>query len=130
MRNLQDLKNKLFERSGFREEYYKKDEDFEVALMVTKARIALELTQKELAKRVGTKQPSIARLESGSCTPSVKFLREVASALNLNLDIRFSDMRGVGISVHEIESQMEPGIRDTVSVSSQGAAQHNINRSY
>ena len=41
------------------------------------------LTQKELADLVGTKQPSIARLESGSDLPRLSFLRRVVEALGL-----------------------------------------------
>jgi len=90
MKNLQDLKQELLKNPRFREEYYKKDEDFDIAQKVMRARIEMGLTQKELAKRIGTKQPSIARVESGAYTPSLKLLRAVANALDVNLDIHFT----------------------------------------
>jgi transcriptional regulator with XRE-family HTH domain len=39
------------------------------------------ISQEQLAERVGTKQSSIARLESGTQEPSLRFLRRVAEAL-------------------------------------------------
>jgi transcriptional regulator with XRE-family HTH domain len=39
------------------------------------------LTQAELAERVGTKQSSIARLESGKSEPRLSFLRRVVEAM-------------------------------------------------
>ncbi len=49
------------------------------------ARLQEGLTQSQLAKRVGTKQPSIARLESGKTAPSLSFLNEIAKALDTYL---------------------------------------------
>ena len=53
----------------------------ETAHQVARLRIRRGLTQKELADLVGTKQPSIARLESGSDLPRLSFLRRVVEAL-------------------------------------------------
>ena len=49
---------------------------------VTELRIINEITQEELAEKVGTKQSSIARLENGSSLPSLTFLYRIAKALN------------------------------------------------
>jgi transcriptional regulator with XRE-family HTH domain len=46
------------------------------------------LTQEELAERVGTKQPSIARLESGKVEPRLSFLRQVVETLGGSLLVR------------------------------------------
>ena len=43
------------------------------------------MTQKQLAEKVGTKQSSIARLESGNYNPSLQFLQKVANALGKQL---------------------------------------------
>ncbi len=55
--------------------------EFEPAYQVARLRIMRGLTQEQLAELVGTRQPSIARLESGASTPTVSFLRWVAAAL-------------------------------------------------
>jgi transcriptional regulator with XRE-family HTH domain len=63
--------------------------ELEPAYQVARLRIMRGLTQEQLAEMTGTKQPSIARLESGASTPSVSFLRKVAAALGSRLEVRF-----------------------------------------
>ncbi|MDO9581332.1 MAG: helix-turn-helix transcriptional regulator, partial [Bacteroidales bacterium] len=41
------------------------------------------------AKLTGSKQPSIARIESGRHNPSLSYLKKIAEALDAKLDIRF-----------------------------------------
>jgi transcriptional regulator with XRE-family HTH domain len=62
-------------------------EALEPAYQVTRLRILRGLTQEQLAERVGTKQPSIARLESGKTAPRLDFLRRVVEALGGKLTI-------------------------------------------
>jgi transcriptional regulator with XRE-family HTH domain len=61
--------------------------DLEPAYQVTRLRIMRGLTQKQLADLVGTKQSSIARLESGRTQPTVSFLRRIVHALGGQLFI-------------------------------------------
>ena len=49
------------------------------------------LTQTELARRVGTQQPAIARIEQGHM-PSLRTLLRVAEALNARLVIRLEPL--------------------------------------
>jgi transcriptional regulator with XRE-family HTH domain len=46
------------------------------------------LTQAELARRAGTSQPAIARLEAGEASPSLDTLNRLARAADCELDIR------------------------------------------
>lgn len=46
------------------------------------------MTQRELAAKVGTQQPSIARLERKRQTTDLHFLRRVADALDARLEVR------------------------------------------
>jgi transcriptional regulator with XRE-family HTH domain len=62
-------------------------EALEPAYQVARLRIEKGLTQAELAELVGTKQSSIARLESGASQPSLSFLRRVVKALNGHMKI-------------------------------------------
>ena len=66
----------------------------EPAYQIARLRIEQGLTQAELAERVGTKQPSIARLESGKHEPSLDLLGRVAAALGQWLEIRFVAAKG------------------------------------
>ena len=69
-------------------EFRKAAEKLEPAYQVAQLRMLRGLTQKQLAKLVGTRQPSIARLESGKREPRLSFLRKVAKALGARLEIR------------------------------------------
>ncbi|MFQ6100764.1 MAG: helix-turn-helix domain-containing protein [Anaerolineae bacterium] len=60
----------------------------EPAYQVARLRILRGLTQEQLAELVGTKQPSIARLESGRTEPKLSFLRRVVEALGARLEVR------------------------------------------
>jgi transcriptional regulator with XRE-family HTH domain len=62
--------------------------ELEPAHQVARLRILRGLTQEQLAELVGTKQPGIARLESGASTPTLSFLRKVAAALGARLAVR------------------------------------------
>lgn len=61
----------------------------EPAYQIARLRIEAGLTQAQLAELVGTKQPSIARLERGQTQPSVEFLSRIATALGMRLEMRF-----------------------------------------
>ncbi len=59
----------------------------EPVYQLIRLRIERGLTQAQLAELVGTKQPSIARLERGQSQPRLDFLRKVAAALGAKLEI-------------------------------------------
>ena len=63
-------------------------EALEPAYQLARLRIQRGLSQEQLAEKVGIKQPSIARLESGRSTPNLDFLRRVAAALDAQVEIR------------------------------------------
>ena len=63
-------------------------EELEPAYQVARLRIKRGLTQQQLADLVGSKQPSIARLESGKAIPNLAFLRRVAHALGGRLVVK------------------------------------------
>jgi transcriptional regulator with XRE-family HTH domain len=80
---LEDALQEWMQDPEFRAEY----EALKPNDQVTRLRIERGLTQAELAECVGTKQPSIARLESGRRDPSLDLLRRVATALGARLEI-------------------------------------------
>ncbi len=72
-----------------------KDPDFlaaavelEPGYQVARLRMLRGLTQAQLAEMVGTRQPSIARLENGSSTPSLSFLSKIAEALGAKIEFK------------------------------------------
>ena len=86
------LKKKAFEIPGIREEYEALEPEFDLLREMLKAREDAGLTQAEIAKRMGTKAPSITRLESsltsGKHSPSVATLKKYAEAVGCQLEIR------------------------------------------
>ena len=62
----------------------------EPAYQIAGLRIKAGLTQAQLAQLVGTKQPSIARLERGQTQPTIEFLRRLGAALGYRLEINFT----------------------------------------
>lgn len=59
----------------------------EPGYQIARLRIARGFTQAQLAEMVGTKQPSIARLEKGEASPDLAFLKKVAKALDARIEV-------------------------------------------
>jgi transcriptional regulator with XRE-family HTH domain len=64
-------------------------ESLEPGYQVARLRLQRGLTQAQLAELVGTRQPSIARLENGNSAPSLSFLNKIAAVLNAKIEVRF-----------------------------------------
>lgn len=73
-------------------EYDAQAEEFALLDELLKARHQAGLTQAQVAERMGTKTPAVARLESGGGSrrhsPSVATLRKYAQAVGCRLEIR------------------------------------------
>ena len=59
------------------------------------ARIAQNLTQKELAERTGIAQTEISRLENGTRNPSIKLLQRLAEGMGMDLNVTFTPKKNV-----------------------------------
>jgi ribosome-binding protein aMBF1 (putative translation factor) len=76
---------------GLRELVRQETLNSEIGAMVYRARKAAKLTQTELARRIGTTQAVISRLESANYEGySLGMLQRVAEALGQKLELRFS----------------------------------------
>jgi len=62
--------------------------ELEPGYQIARLRILKGLTQAQLAEMVGTRQPSIVRLENGKRVPSLSFLHKIAAALNAKIEVR------------------------------------------
>ena len=76
-------------RPGFLAEVDEEVERMALARKVKSLRLAAGLSQAQLAKRIGTKAPGVARMESGKFAPRLGVLHRVASALGVRLRIHF-----------------------------------------
>ncbi len=68
--------------------YRELESEFEIVQQIIDLRLKRGVTQEELAKRLGTQQSSVARLESRRQTKDLDFLRRVAQALDARLEVR------------------------------------------
>ncbi|MDD5721079.1 MAG: helix-turn-helix transcriptional regulator [Candidatus Pacebacteria bacterium] len=80
-----DIKKEILKNKPYIDLEVKKDLAFQVARHFEEARLVKGLTQKELAKKIGTSQSNIARTENGNSLPSLSFLKRVAEAFNTYL---------------------------------------------
>ena len=71
----------------YMKEYDALEEEFARANMVIGARAHADISQAELAERMGTSQSAIARLESGRFKPSTRTLEKLAAATGMKLRI-------------------------------------------
>ncbi|MBU1420967.1 helix-turn-helix transcriptional regulator [Patescibacteria group bacterium] len=90
MKSYQTLKNKLLKDKKTQKSYNELEPEFALIQMIIKKRIQQGLTQTELAKKIGTKQSAISRLERGTYNPSLAFLRKLVEALGVKLHLSFS----------------------------------------
>jgi len=77
----------------FRREFEALQPEFELARQIIDARIQKNLSQAEIAERIGTKQAAISRIENLNANPSLDFLKRLASALDRTLEIRFNERK-------------------------------------
>lgn len=59
----------------------------DIPAIVTRLRLASDLSQRDLARRAGTSQPAIARLERGDTSPTVATLERLARAAGFRLRV-------------------------------------------
>lgn len=98
MKNPKNLsaKHRLNIRSGRRLQKVTSLEslNMQVARLIYELRTEAGLTQQQLAKRVGTTQPAIARLEARNYRGhSLTMLQRIVNAVAGKIEIRFSSVR-------------------------------------
>lgn len=81
------IKSQLMLDEEFKTEYDKLQPRYEIISQIINARKEQNMTQSELARKVGTQKSNISRLESGNYNPSLDFLIKVAHSLGKELKI-------------------------------------------
>jgi ribosome-binding protein aMBF1 (putative translation factor) len=84
------IDNKIQQDDEFAQHYEREQIINNIAVMIANARKERHMTQSELAKKIGSKQSVVSRLESGSSSfiPSLETLVKVADALNMRLTLQ------------------------------------------
>ncbi|MBI3305826.1 helix-turn-helix transcriptional regulator [Candidatus Nomurabacteria bacterium] len=85
---LADLKKEAFKRPGVKKAYDDLEFEFRIIRALIDARSKKNLTQKELAQKIGVDQSALARFESGRINPTLSFLQKVTSGLGLKLIVK------------------------------------------
>jgi transcriptional regulator with XRE-family HTH domain len=73
---------------AFKTEYDALEEEYALAGELIAARAKAKLTQEQVAKRMGTSQSAVARMESGRKMPSTTSLQKYAKAVGHRVRIR------------------------------------------
>ena len=73
----------------FKKEWDKSEMEYQLMMMILKARSEQKLTQSELAQRTGIRQSNISRIEKGQALPSIATLCKIAHGLGKKLEIKF-----------------------------------------
>jgi DNA-binding XRE family transcriptional regulator len=87
------LVQRWLKEPGFKEGYDALGLEFAVASMLIEARTRAKLSQAQLAKKMGTSQSTIARLESGSAKPSFSTLERFAEATGMRVRVVFEPVK-------------------------------------
>ena len=91
--SLGTLKRKWLKEPGFKEGYDALADEYAVASALIEARKLAKLSQAQLAKKMGTSQSTIARLESGAAKPSFSTLERFAKATGMRVRVVFEPVK-------------------------------------
>ncbi len=90
MARISELHKKWLKEPKYRKAYEALEEEFVLASAVMEVRKRAGLTQEQLARKMGTTQPVVARLESGRSRASMRTLERLADATGSRLLISFA----------------------------------------
>ena len=88
MKDWKTLKRELLKNKEVLAQYKKLQPRYHLISQLLEARLRSGFTQETLAKKIGTKQEAIARLESGHVNPTIGFLEKITQALGSKLIIQ------------------------------------------
>ena len=89
--DLKDVRRELLKNPEVKREYDALDAEFKLASSIIERRLAKGLSQRQLASRIGSKQPVISRLESGESKPTLSLLKRVADALDARVVVTLEE---------------------------------------
>ncbi len=88
MDDIDKLKENLLKDQKFKIAYENESKRLELALKLVSMRKEAKLSQKELAKRLKTKQSAISRIERGLANITIDMLYKYAEACNMSIDLK------------------------------------------
>ena len=88
--SFEEMKTDMLKDEEFKIEYEKLKPRYEAIEQIIRARKEQNITQAELAKRVGTQKSNISRLESGNYNPGLDFLAKIAESLGKKISVKLN----------------------------------------
>ena len=86
--NWNNAKAIILKNKEVQNELKKNEAEYKIIEDIILARKKKNLSQKELAELIGTRQSNISRLEHGNYNPSLDFLNKIAQAMGKQLEVR------------------------------------------
>ena len=87
--DFQDYLNQQLRNPKIKKRYDEYDKRLEIAYSVLQLRKQSKISQADLAKKIGTKQSNIARMESGQQNFTADTLQKIAKVFDRELKIEF-----------------------------------------
>lgn len=87
--DFQEYLAKKLRNPKFRKYYNEYGKQLEIAYQILQLRKQKGISQAELARRLGTKQSDVARIEAGQQNLTTDTLQRIASAFKCNLKVEF-----------------------------------------
>ncbi len=97
----EQVMEELLQDPEFARAYKELEPEFQIIRQVIALRNQQKMTQAELAKRVGTKQSSIARIESKGQIANLHLLQRVAEALDARVEVRLVPRKAGDKKAHD-----------------------------
>lgn len=100
----EEFKAELLQIPEIRKEYEALKPKYDMIRSLIERRNQLHMSQTQLARIIGTRQPAISRLERGDSNITVDTLFRVASALELDLDISLKSRRVTKLDYEKVRA--------------------------
>ena len=89
MYTFDDCMKECMKDPEFVKEYEAMKPEMAIVRAMLDARERMNITQKELAEKIGINQSEISRLENGTRNPTIKLLQRLADGMDMVLNISF-----------------------------------------
>ncbi|ABV76352.1 MULTISPECIES: helix-turn-helix transcriptional regulator [spotted fever group] len=87
MKNFDKFKKELLSNPEVKKAYEERKMEFEIASTLIKVRLASNMTQADVAKKMSNSQAQIARMESGHHIPNFLSLQKYTKAVNQKINL-------------------------------------------
>lgn len=89
-----EVLKEAFKDPEFKREYDALEPEFELRRALILLRLTMNLSQKDLAKKVGTRQEYISRVEQGKVEMTLPYFARIVKALDTDIEITLTPKKG------------------------------------